>query len=140
MSRALLRSRKGISFIESILALLILSLGIFAYISLFAEMSTATIEDELASTASRLANQKLEEVLATKANLGYAQVNLGTTTENITYANHAYVRQTSINYVSVSDLQTLSGSDTGIKKVDVTVSWSDRSTRQIQLTSVVANY
>jgi len=140
MSRALLRSKQGISLVESILALLILSLGIFAYISLFAEMSTATIEDELASTASRLANQKLEEVLATKANLGYGEINIGTTNENITYANHAYVRQTVVNYVNVSDLQTLSGSDTGIKKVDVTVSWSDRSARQIQLTSVVANY
>lgn len=140
MRWALLRSSKGISLLESVVALLILSFGIFAYISLFSQMSTATIEDELASTASRLANQKLEEVLATKANSGYAGVNLGTTTENITYASHAYARQTTISYVDVNDLQTISGSDTGIKRIDVSVSWNDSSTRQIQLTSVVGSY
>ena len=125
---------------EVLFALLIMSFGLVAFLSLFSEMTRSTIDDEFTMTGSHLATQKLEEVLANKAAFGYANLPIGIAEEKIHYGNHEFTRNTSIQWVETSDLKTVSGVDTGFKRVDVGVSWNEGTLQQVQLMSLVSNY
>ncbi len=134
------RSRHGFSFIEALFAMLILSFGFVGILSLYSFMNANTENDEIKLVASKLASEKIEEVLANKANLGYSNVNTGTSTDLISYDNLSYSRQTDINYVDSSDLKTISGSDTGFKRIDVTVNWSNGSSQNVSVMSLISNH
>ncbi len=134
------KREKGFSFLEALFALLILSVGFSGILSLYSLMNENTSNDELKLVASKLASEKIEQVLANKANLGYSNISTGTTTDAITYDNLNFSRQTNINYVESTDLSTVSGSDTGFKKIDVTVNWSNGSNQNVTVQSLISNH
>ncbi len=134
------KHQSGFSFIEALFALVILSFGFVGILSLYSMMNSNSSNDELRLVASKLASEKIEQTLATKANLGYVSVNTGTTSENITYDSIAFQRSANINFVDSSDLKTVSGSDTGFKRIDVTVSWNNGSTQNISVMSLISNH
>ncbi len=139
-AKHLKKSEKGFSFIEAIFAMMILSLGFVGIMSLYGMMNGNTENDELKIVASKLASQKIEEVLSNKANVGYANINTGSTTEQLSYDSLNFQRQTNINFVDSSDLKTVSGSDTGFKRIDVTVNWSNGSNQNVSVMSLISNH
>lgn len=138
--KAISPGTQGFSLLEVVFAITILSFGLMGFLTLFSEMVKSTVDDEFSMTGSRLASQKLEEILANKAAQGYTGVPTGSTDENITNGNDAFIRNTSIRWVDPTDLKTPSGSDTGFKRVDVTVSWNSGALQQVQMMSLITNY
>jgi len=134
------KSGKGFSFIEAIFAMMILSLGFVGIMSLYGMMNGNTENDELKTVASKLASQKIEEILSNKATVGYANINTGLTTDQISYDSLSFQRQTNINFVDSSDLKTISGSDTGFKRIDVTINWSNGSNQNVSVMSLISNH
>ncbi len=131
---------KGFSTFDTLLGVLILSFGLIGFIALFSQLNRQSAHDELTLVATNLASEKLEQSMAVKANSGYSAVTNGTTTESIPYASHTYSRQTVINWVEATDLNTVSASETGYKKIKVTVSWSAGTAQSLKLSSHLTNY
>lgn len=134
------KHQSGFSFIEALFALVILSFGFVGILSLYSTMNGNSSNDELRLVASKLASEKIEQILSTKASGGYSSVNTGLTNDAISYDNLAFDRATNVNFVESSDLKTVSGSDTGFKRVDVTVSWNNGSTQNISVMSLISNH
>lgn len=130
----------GFSFLEGVFAITLLSFGMVFLLTLFCEMDRATADDEFTLNGSQLASQKIEQILAQKAAGGYASVPLGVAVENIEYNAHAFTRETSVRWVNASDLRTVSEADTGLKRVDVTVQWSNGAGQRVQMMGLVSNY
>jgi len=133
-------AEKGFSFLEALFALLILSLGVVGFLSVFAQMLHSAAEDEFTFAASQLAGEKLEQILAAKAAAGYDAIPNAPTTEELNIGTHAFTRVTSVKWVDPSDLTSASGEETGYKRVDITVSWSSGEIKQVQMTGLISNY
>lgn len=133
-------SENGFTLVEALFAVLLLSFGLLGYLTLFSNLTRHTINDEFALAATHLASEKIEQLIAEKANSGYISVSTGTTNENITYASQEFTRQTQIEWVAGSDLQTSAASDQGYKHIAVTVSWNVGTAQQVRLSSVIADY
>lgn len=134
------KSTRGFSFIEALFALVILSFGFVGILSLYSMMDGNSGNDEMKLIASKLASEKVEQLLATKASVGYENINTGTSSEQISYDNLSFQRQTVVNYVEGSDLKTVSGSDTGFKRIDVTINWNNGSTQNVSVMSLISNH
>ncbi|MBF0492399.1 MAG: hypothetical protein HQM15_06430 [Deltaproteobacteria bacterium] len=132
--------QKGFSALEAIFAIMILSVGFIGYMTLFSQMAKTTETDDMRLRAGHLAGEKMEDLIATKAISGYAGINTGTTTENISYDSYNFTRRTQIQFVDSSDLRTVSALDTGYKSVNVSVSWNYGGLLSVQMMSLISNY
>ncbi len=134
----------GFSVIEALIAMAVLSFGMVSLMTIFAQVTRSSMDDELMAVASRLASQKIEEVLATKAaggTSGYSNISTGTVADNVTYDSMPYTRTTDIYWVAANgNFQTVSQSDTGLKRIDVTVSWDNGSSQSLRLSSLISSY
>lgn len=135
-----LKNKKGFSALEAIFAVLILSFGFVGFMSMFSQMAKTTESDDMRLLASRLAGEKIEEIMATKASQNYSGVNVGTQEENINFDNYDFTRSTDIAFVDSSDLKTVVGGDSGYKRIHVTVSWNVGSTQSVRLMGLISNY
>ncbi len=124
---ALFSSHKGFSLVEALVAVGILALGLVAVIGVFPLTLRVNKEAEQMSLASVYARAKLEQVSQLSYDdlaVGDYEVRARISADSSDPAYHLE-RQTVVSYVD-SSLQN-SVSDTGFKKVQVTVYWSDRN-------------
>ena len=119
---------RGISLIEALIAMAILTIGLLSIIRLFPVAMKVSKTAEQSTVAANLAQAKIEEVFS----LGYENIpigtmeakhRLGTNSDNPFYH---YQRQTITEYVDGNLAH--SASATGIKKISVTVYWSSPTT------------
>lgn len=133
--------KNGFSIIEALVAIAILALGLLAVLGVFPLTLQVNKEGERLSLASVYARAKLEQV----SELSYDDVTAGVFETRAKLSNDsadpAYYleRQTIVSYVN-SDLQT-SVSDTGFKKIEVTVFWTNQHGQDsfYILTTLLAN-
>ena len=117
---------KGFSLIEVMVATAILAVGMVAVISIFPLALRANKSAEQASLASVYARAKMEEVLVSP----YDEILTGTLETRAKVSTDpndvAYIleREAIVSYID-TDLNE-SQSDTGLKKITVTVYWSSR--------------
>ena len=113
------KNKKGFTIIEAMVAIFVLTLGIVAVLCLFPLSLQTRKFSEMKTVASQLAQAKIEEI----AIHSYDDIPIGTIDEGqLDSPFGAYTRQLVVNYVD-SDLQS-SASNIGLKKIEVTVSWS----------------
>lgn len=109
---------RGFTFLEVMVAVLILTIGIVAVLQIFPVGLNVERTSQMTTQGSLLAQEKIEE-FTSKA---YQDVPVGTETEgSLTSPFEKFSRETKITYVN-ADLQE-TGSNTGLKKIEVTVSW-----------------
>ncbi len=135
-----LKTRSGFSALEAIFAMMLLSFGVVGFMTMFSQMARTTENDDMRLMANHIASEKIEELIATKAVNGYSGINTGTFNENISYDSYQFTRNTHIKYVDSTDLKTESASDTGYKRIDVTVSWNYGTALSAHMMSLVSNY
>lgn len=142
--KKILKNENGFSLMEASMSTVILG---FAFMVGVATMNNATIANANLDSrviASQFANEKIEMIMAdnylqpTKysyivaANYPDESLKYGTT-------NGAFTREVDITEVSSSNLNTpLAGS--GMKKVEVTVSWGNQNYQKVKLTTLVTSY
>lgn len=137
--KEVLTNNKGFSFIEAILTTVLLSTILMALITMFQNAISHTNDTDARVTATQLANEQIESVMADKTFCGYSCVATGTTTETLDDPYSMYSRQTIIYEVDSSDLTTES-SGSGYKRVDVTVTWGAESYQSINVSTVLTDY
>jgi len=130
--------RAGFTLVELIIAIFILGIAITAVLGIFPLGMQIIKFSETATVATHLANAKIEEVISTP----YKEIPLGTTTESTLLAPfQRYVREMRVNYVDPSLNLQESSSDTGIKKIEIIVSWKSSlkiSNKNIKITTLIS--
>ena len=117
------RSERGITLIEMMIALVVLSLGVLAIAQLFPAGTRRQVSDRMLTTANNYAQQKLEDlsgVAWTDTTLTDGQ---HPTTDELLGSNGQWKR----HYV----VATMASPLDNLKKVTVTVSWKFQGSRTV---------
>lgn len=131
-------NNQGMSLIETMVALLILMVAFISLIQSFPFSQTIVKTAENSTKAAYLAQNELEQLLT----LGYDNIPVGTVEAkqrlSADSADYLYYfqRQTTVSYLD-SDWQT-SVSDTGMKKISVTVYYTNSISKEESSYSISA--
>lgn len=113
--------QKGITLIELLVAVFILSVGVFAVITIFPFGAKLIRSSEMTAEAVMLAQEKIEESSAES----YSDIAVGTFNEpSLLPPFENFSVEKKVSYVDPSSEMQEIAADKGIKKVEVTVSWS----------------
>ena len=130
----------GFTFIEVLLATVLLGIGITGGLTLVQSSTLNSLDNESHVNANQLAHQKMESIIADKSFKGYASIiSSNYPSETLASPYTGYTRTTTITEVQEADLTTPQ-TGSGFKKVDVKVSWGSATTQALSLSSVFANY
>lgn len=115
-------NNRGFTFIELILATVVISTALFGLMTLFQNVVNHGSNTERFITASHLASSKLEEIVADKNERGYTYVVNGNynINENLTGNFNGFTRTINIFEVQAANLTTPQAG-TGYKRVTVSV-------------------
>lgn len=133
----------GFTLVETILSTLILSLTLLGNILLVQNISVANVNSNYQITASQLANEKLETIIADNALQGqqydYITPN-NYPNEALDYGtqNGFFTRRVNVTEVADDFVTPQFGSKQ--KKVEVTVTWGSLSHQQVTLSTLITNY
>lgn len=138
---SLLKSNAGFTFIDAILTMLIVGIGLSGLMSYFVSVNRQTMNGDMTITASVLAQERLDQLVADKMYQGYNFIINGNypSPENLADPFAGYTRSTTVTEVDPADMSTaMPGS--GLKKVDIAVSWGANLNERVQLTTLVTSY
>lgn len=125
---------RGFSLIELVLVMIILSIAGVAILAQFAQLGPGLLADESIQTATQLAQERAEQVLAERRASGYAAIPVGTVTDDLSTTSYS-------NYIRTVTTSAYTGAACPVsdcRQVVITVS-RDGST-QAELNLMVANY
>lgn len=126
-------NQKGFTLLETILTLVILSVGIFGAMLTTQNAAANSVSDDCKTIALFLANEKMEEIISDKAFKGYQYV---LTNDYSSDSNSGYTKSISIQEVQAQDLTT-SSSGSGYMKVVVSVAWGTKNYEKVQIATLL---
>jgi hypothetical protein len=132
--------RSSATIIEVVMAIVILSVALPPMVSAFTDASMQSVYPINAATASYLAIERMEEIVARRyrGTDGYAAVSVANfPAESPISGFPAFTRSVTVTYVNAA-LSTV-GTDQGYKKVRVTVTWNG-GVGQIVVERVFGNF
>lgn len=133
-----IRNEKGLSMLEAILGVLIISVGFLGMMPLMTSATANTLSTDHNVTSTFLADELIENMIADKQFLGYNYiVNANYPVQQMTGDLSQYRRSVSITEVNPNDLSAAQA-NSGYKRVDVTVTWN--STTSVVVTTLLTNY
>ncbi|MFH1192023.1 MAG: prepilin-type N-terminal cleavage/methylation domain-containing protein [bacterium] len=118
-------NKKGFSIIEVIAAIALLSIGIFTIAKMFPFGLQISKSSEEITAAAMAANEKMESLVA----LGYEGIGTGEieAKQKISAGSFGDIyglsRETMVSYVDGNLSEPIPVSDTGMKKIKITVYW-----------------
>jgi len=128
----------GFTLIESLVAIFVLSVGILAVLAIFPLGIKIINSSKMSATGIQLGQEKIEEIIS----LSYEAISIEENIEaELPPPFSCYRRETRITYVDpLLNLQEV-GTDKGVKKVEVTVSWQPSlmiNRKSIELTTIIS--
>ncbi|MCK6457463.1 MAG: hypothetical protein L6Q92_13165 [Phycisphaerae bacterium] len=133
-------TRRALTMIEVALGTVLLAAGLVPLLSAFREVATRAVDPLMATQASFLAVERMEEIVATRyrAGAGYAAITVDEFPEEKAVMDYdAFERTVAIDEVADDLVTPQPGS--GLKRVTVTVSW-DGSARRVTLERIIAEF
>ena len=127
--------QSGFSLIELIIVTIILALASVPILGQFTQVASSTLIDENIQTASQLAQERAEGILALRRNQGYSAVALGTTNDVLT-GNYASFSRS----VTVTEPSFVSGCPTGATCKGVVVTVNRGLSKRAEITYVLVDY
>lgn len=124
------RQEKGFTLIEIILAIMIISIGVLTLVSSMSFTTSRGLNAEVMSTAQQLAQERVEQLEATKRNSGYSatpDLDIGTTTVVLAGAFANYTRSVEVCNVDVNLANpdcTAPDNGSGYKRITVEVNYT----------------
>lgn len=110
--------KNGFTLIESLIALLVIGIGLIVVLQVFPSGFSIEKNSQLETQATLIAQEKIESLSA----LSFSEIAAGTIIENsLPSPFEKFSRTTKVNFVD-SNIQEAS-SPTALKKIEVTVSW-----------------
>lgn len=133
------KSLSGFTLIETVIAMAVITMGLFGTMSLFYNTVGTSMNSHLTVMASSLVRERLEKIIFDKKMQGYDFVQIAnyTTPETFTGAFAPFTRTTQIQEVDSVDLTT-PRSNTDYKRITVTVSWTGGN--QVRLATLVTRW
>jgi len=131
-----MRFKQGFTLIELIIAIFVLAVGIVGVLYMFPMGTQIGKSAQMATTATQLGQAKIEELVSKS----YGEVSSSTEAYGKIPGFEAYKRITAVDYYDPVNAITTS-SDTGIKKVAITVFWKSPlgvTEKSINLVSLIA--
>ena len=128
----------GFTLIEAVLIMTIIASSFLGFGYLFGNVDQEALKADLTILATKLAKERMEELIQTKADSGYAAISVGTTSTPVTSGTWNFTRVVTVSYVNPADFSS-SASDTGYKKVLITVSWGAGTGASVALTTLMTN-
>ncbi len=119
--------RRGFTFVELLIALSLFSVGMLSILQIFPINRRLLNQSSYQTDAAFLAEEQME----TLRSLAYSALTAGTYEAKATVPNSTgtvyslFQRSTTIDYINSS--YAVSGTDTGLKRLTVTVYWSEGS-------------
>jgi len=133
-----LKSNKGFTIIENILTVTVVALGLMGGMIVMQNATAKTVNNDMTTIATQVANEKIEAIMADKEFSGYTTIiEDNYPTEGLSDP-YNFTRTTDINEVNAEDLTT-SEESSGMKKVVVTVSWGDEDYHKVSVSTLVAD-
>lgn len=132
--RRRLQGEGGISLVEMMIALMILTISMFALLGGLIASATSVLDQQLRAEATRVATQTLEAARTAD----FDDLDIDTTTQTVTTANgREMVLERTIAYIDAFNPMT--GTNEDVKQVTVVVSWSDRGRdREVTYSTAIA--
>ena len=110
---------KGFTILETMVAILILTIGIIAVLQVFPLCSNIQKSNEMENQAIFLAQERMEqEIFKTYENIQVETI----IEDSLAFPYERFSRETKITYVD-SNLEEI-GLDSGFKKIEIIVEWS----------------
>ena len=135
-----LKNQKGFSLMESILTTVVLAFGFMGGMTVLENATANTLQTDFMTISTEYANEKLESIMADKEFIGFNEITEDNYPAEVLDDAYSLNRSVTVTEVSSSDLETPQ-SGSGLKKVEVTVSWGSGSTNESSTVStLVANY
>lgn len=131
----------GFTLIEVLLTVVVVGVGLFGLMTLYHNSTRNVMEGDINLSATYLARERLEQLIADKANQGYGYVindNYSTSTP-VTVGSHIFTRSFNIYEVNASDLITPEV-DTGYKRIDMTLTWGTGAGQSMTIPTLITNY
>lgn len=132
---------EGFTFIEAILAMLIIGIGCTGLMTAFTVVNWQSGNTQMTVTAALLAQEQMERIVADKLYRGYQFIvpNNYPSPQVLPVPFERYSRTIVIREVAPGDLRTNQGGS-GLKRVDITMQWGAAATQQVQLSTLVSSY
>jgi Tfp pilus assembly protein PilV len=136
-----MKQARGFTLIEAVLTILIISIGLFAMMILFDNVTRSAMEGDFATTATYLARERLERMVFDKVYKGYNYIAAGNypASEAVLIGSQSYTRLISILEVSKNNL-SVGQTGSGFKRIDVSVRWGGGAEQRINETTLVTSY
>ena len=132
MRKFRLTSKNGFSLVEMLVALFIIALVILGGGMFFFQSRVYTLREAHRRAAVLVASGKLEELKATNYD------DIGSTTEEVDVDNLSKDSTPAPTMITVVEYVPDGDNPEAYKKVKVTVSWSDRPSDTVSLTTLIA--
>lgn len=129
--------QRGFGLLEVVLSTMILSVGLLGGFMVIQNATARSVQGDMNTLATGLANDKMEDVLADKEFKGYGYLEA----ENYPAEDldHGFTRIVDVVEVDPQDLQTpVSGS--GLKRIEVTVDWGDEAAETVKISTLLTDY
>ena len=131
------RRQRGFSLVEAVLVIVFLAVSFLGLAYLFGNVTQQALKADLTVLATKLAREKMEEVVQRKADSGYSAV-VSQSAASVQSGAWTFTRTVTVQYLDPSTFVT-TGADTGYKRVEVSVSWGAGSGQSVTLTTLVTN-
>lgn len=130
--------KKSFTLIELLIVIFVLTVGIIGVISMFPMGIQTGKSAQIATVATSLNQGKIEEIIFKS----YGEISVGSTTEAYGEISNFefYKRVTEVNYYDPVN-STVIDSDSGIKRIEVTVFWQSSlggSEKNINIVSLIS--
>jgi len=129
------QQQPGFSLIELILIMVILTVAAVPILGQFTQVASSTVINENIQTASQLAQERAEEILALRRNQGYEAITLGTSNEVLT-GNYANFSRT----VMITEPPDTGGCPTSAICKEVVVTVNHARKKRAEIVTVLVDY
>lgn len=133
-----LKNQKGFGFLETVLTVTLLSVALLGGMTVMQNAVAKSVTGDMNTVATEAASEKLELIMADLNFSGYDEI----VTENYPSEDlqdlYSLTRQVIVTEVG-QDLQTAQAGS-GLKRVDVYVSWGDNASQRVKVSTVMADY
>jgi len=134
-----IKNQKGFTLIETILTSIIIGVGLMGGMVVMQNATANTVNNDLSTIATQLANQKIEQMIADSKFIGYETLISDNYPNEVVTDIYNMLRKVIIAEVSSVDLSVVEPGS-GLKSVSATVSWGTKDYQTVTVTTLIADY
>lgn len=134
----ILKNIKGFTIVENIFSVSVIAIGLVGGMTVMQNAAAKTVNNDMTSIATQVANEKIEIIMGDKEFQGYDYVDGANYPSEDLSEPYTLERSIEIYEVSTTDLSTPE-TESGLKKLIVTVSWGEKDYQKVEVSTLLAD-